>query len=64
MSAELIAAIHLVRNPRTVVGLKPFQIVPVRVLSNRGNLVQVLKQGKAEIMVLTKAKTAQLMTSS
>merc|ERR1711991_21805 len=62
--AELIAAIRVVRNLRAVAGLKPSQTVPVRFVSGRGDLVDVLQQGMGDIPALTKAETVQVMTPS
>ena len=62
--AELIAAIRVVRNLRAVAGLKPAQTVPVRFVSGRGDLVDVLQQGIGDITALTKAETVQVMTPS
>ena len=62
--AELIAAIRVVRNLRAVAGLKPSQTVPVRFVSGRGDLVDVLQQGMGDITALTKAETVQVMTPS
>ena len=62
--AELIAAIRVVRNLRAVAGLKPSQTVPVRFVSGRGDLVEVLQQGMADITALTRAETVQVMTPS
>ena len=60
----MIAAIRVVRNLRAVAGLKPSQTVPVRFVSGRGDLVEVLQQGMADITALTRAETVQLMTPS
>jgi len=62
--ADLIAAIRVVRNLRAVAGLKPSQTVPVRFVSGRGDLVEVLQQGMADITALTRAETVQVMTPS
>ncbi|WP_156487730.1 hypothetical protein [Synechococcus sp. MIT S9509] len=54
----------MVRNLRTVAGLKPSQIAFVRFVSNLGNLAHSLKQRMAEIMLLIKAETVQFMMPS
>ena len=61
---ELIAAIRVVRNLRAVACLKPSQTVPVRFVSGRRDLVEVLQQGMADITALTRAETVQVMTPS
>ncbi|WP_413441774.1 valine--tRNA ligase [Synechococcus sp. MIT S1220] len=60
--AELIAAIRVVRNLRAVAGLKPSQRVPVRFVTGRGALADVLTKGTAEITALTRAESVAVMS--
>ena len=59
--AELIGAIRVVRNLRAVAGLKPSQSVPVRFVTGRGELAEVLTQGLADITALTRAESVAVM---
>ncbi len=59
--AELIGAIRVVRNLRAVAGLKPSQSVPVRFVTGRGELQDVLIQGTADITALTRAESVAVM---
>ena len=59
--AELIGAIRVVRNLRAVAGLKPSQSVPVRFVTGRGELADVLSKGTADITALTRAESVAVM---
>jgi len=59
---ELIAAIRVVRNLRAVAGVKPSQSVPVRFVTGRSELAELLEQGKPDITALTRAESVDVMT--
>ena len=60
---ELIAAIRVVRNLRAVAGVKPSQSVPVRFVTGRSELAELLEQGKSDITALTRAESVDVMTA-
>ena len=60
---ELIAAIRVVRNLRAVAGVKPSQSVPVRFVTGRSELAELLEQGKPDITALTRAESVDVMTA-
>jgi valyl-tRNA synthetase len=59
--AELIEAIRLVRNLRAVAGLKPSQPAPVRFVSGRPELRQLLQEAAADITALTRADPLEVL---
>jgi valyl-tRNA synthetase len=59
--AELIEAIRVVRNLRAVAGLKPSQPAPVRFVTGRPELAQLLQQAAADITALTRAESLQVL---
>ena len=59
--AELIEAIRLVRNLRAVAGLKPSQPAPVRFVSGRSELRQLLHEAAADITALTRADALEVL---
>ncbi|MBM5793804.1 MAG: class I tRNA ligase family protein, partial [Cyanobacteria bacterium K_DeepCast_0m_m1_088] len=59
--AELIEAIRVVRNLRAVAGLKPSQSVPVRFVTGRTALAEVLSAARADITALTRAEQVEVL---
>jgi len=58
---ELIEAIRVVRNLRAVAGLKPAQPAPVRFVTGRQSLEQLLTAATADITALTRAESVQVL---
>jgi len=59
--AELIEAIRVVRNLRAVAGLKPAQPAPVRFVTGRAPLAELLSAATADITALTRAESVQVL---
>jgi valyl-tRNA synthetase len=59
--AELIEAIRVVRNLRAVAGLKPAQPAPVRFVTGRAPLADLLQRASADITALTRAESVQVL---
>jgi valyl-tRNA synthetase len=59
--AELIEAIRVVRNLRAVAGLKPSQPAPVRFVTGRAPLAELLKDATADITALTRAASVDVL---
>ncbi len=59
--AELIEAIRVVRNLRAVAGLKPAQPAPVRFVTGRPALADLLQRATADITALTRAESVQVL---
>ena len=59
--AELIEAIRVVRNLRAVAGLKPAQPAPVRFVTGRPALAELLTAATADITALTRAESVQVL---
>ncbi|MEB3332229.1 MAG: valine--tRNA ligase [Synechococcaceae cyanobacterium] len=60
--AELIEAIRVVRNLRSVAGLKPSQPAPVQFVSNRGELAALLRMATPDITSLTRAESVAVLS--
>ncbi|MFM7362124.1 MAG: class I tRNA ligase family protein, partial [Cyanobium sp.] len=60
--AELIEAIRVVRNLRSVAGLKPSQPAPVQFVSGRGELAALLRTATSDITVLTRAASVAVLS--
>ncbi len=58
---ELIDAIRVVRNLRAIAGLKLSQSVPVRFITGRGSLANMLKEVKADVISLTRAESVEIL---
>ena len=58
---ELFASIRLVRNLRAVAGLKPSQEVPVRFITSKKNLADILHKAKSDIQFLTRANHLEVL---
>nr|YP_002049029.1 t-RNA synthetase, class Ia:Valyl-tRNA [Paulinella chromatophora]ACB42819.1 t-RNA synthetase, class Ia:Valyl-tRNA [Paulinella chromatophora] len=61
---EFIEAIRIVRNLRTVAGLKPNQFAPVLFVTKRSDLAAVLKESIQDIMSLTRAELVEILWES
>ena len=59
--AELIEAIRVVRNLRAVAGLKPAQPAPVRFVTGRAPLADLLQRASDDITALTRAESVQVL---
>ncbi len=59
--SELFAAIRLIRNLRAIAGLKPSQEVPVRLITARKDLEQILSKAQNDIQVLTRAQPLEIL---
>jgi valyl-tRNA synthetase len=59
--AALIEAIRVVRNLRAVAGLKPSQPAPVRFVTGRAPLAELLKDATADITALTRAASVDVL---
>ncbi|MFM8278255.1 MAG: class I tRNA ligase family protein, partial [Cyanobium sp.] len=59
--AELIEAIRVVRNLRAVAGLKPSQPAPVRFVTGRPPLAELLRQASADIIALSRADSVVVL---
>ncbi len=62
--AELIEAIRVVRNLRAVAGLKPSQPAPVRFVTSRAALAELLSAAHADITALTRAESVLVLDPS
>jgi valyl-tRNA synthetase len=62
--AELIEAIRVVRNLRAVAGLKPSQPAPVRFVTGRAPLAELLKDATADITALTRAASVDVLDAA
>ncbi len=60
--SELFASIRLVRNLRAVSGLKPSQTVPVRFVTAKKSLADILNKAKNEIQTLTRSNDLEVLT--
>ena len=58
---EFFASIRLVRNLRAVAGLKPSQEVPVRFITSKKNLADILQKAKSDIQFLTRANHLEVL---
>ncbi|KGG13713.1 MULTISPECIES: valine--tRNA ligase [Prochlorococcus] len=58
---ELFTSIRLVRNLRAEAGLKPAQKVPVRFITKKDKLAEILEKATADIQSLTKAKQVDVL---
>ncbi len=59
---ELIEAVRLVRNLRAIAGLKPSQAIPVRFITSRNELANVLIEGIPDIKALTRAEHVEVLS--
>ncbi|MFN7900739.1 MAG: valine--tRNA ligase [Synechococcaceae cyanobacterium] len=59
--AALIEAIRVVRNLRAVAGLKPSQPAPVRFVTSRAPLAELLQAASADITALTRAASVDVL---
>lgn len=59
--AKLIEAIRVVRRKRTSAGLKPSQPAPVRFVTGRPELAQLLQDASADIAALTRAERVEVL---
>jgi valyl-tRNA synthetase len=62
--ADLIEAIRVVRNLRAVAGLKPAQPAPVRFVTGRAALAELLSAAHADITALTRAESVLVLDPS
>tara|TARA_Y100001968_G_scaffold333795_1_gene399569 strand:+ start:1060 stop:3855 length:2796 start_codon:yes stop_codon:yes gene_type:complete len=62
--SELFASIRLVRNLRSVAGLKPAQSVPVRFVSSNKELASILQAAKIDIKFITRASSVEILSST
>ena len=62
--AELIEAIRVVRNLRAVAGLKPSQGAPVRFVTGRSELADLLQAATADISALTRAERVEVLDAA
>ena len=60
--SDLFASIRLVRNLRAVSGLKPSQSVPVRFVTAKKSLADILRKAKTEIQILTRSNDLEVLT--
>ena len=57
---ELIDAIRVARNLRAIAGLKPSQEVPVRFVTDKLDLTEILNKSTMDIQVLTRASKVEI----
>ncbi len=60
--AELFESIRVVRNLRAEAGLKPSQTVPVRLITAKSSLIEILLKSQEDIKVLTRADQVEVLT--
>ncbi len=62
--SQLFEAIRVVRNLRAIAGLKPSQGAPVRFVTSSAELAETLRKSSADIKVLTRANSLEVLDSS
>ena len=60
--SQLFESIRLIRNLRAEAGLKPSQIVPVRLITSKKSFIAILQNCQDDIQSLTRAEQLEILT--